>query len=284
MTRCRYPGARRLITLPLKKAAMALSICLGTLATGSAAIGSQVADLCYTVSGGQAGQYEPALDGTLEILSWNIQKASNAGWAADLATLAVDIDLAFIQEASLQAGIPEIVGNPLYQAFAPGYSSGELETGVMTLSTRSPVQTCQFTSWEPLLGTPKATSITRFPLARRDDTLLAINLHAVNFALGLDELQGQLRALNDLLAMHTGPVILAGDLNTWSEERQQLVDTFAARYGLAPVAFTPDLRSRVFGRALDHIYVRGMTAMEAQAIAVTTSDHNPLRVSLVLDP
>ena len=45
----------------------------------------------------------------LEILSWNIQKASNAGWAEDLASFSDGVDLAFIQEASLQAQIPGVI-------------------------------------------------------------------------------------------------------------------------------------------------------------------------------
>ena len=37
---------------------------------------------------------------------------------------------------------------------------------------------------------------------------------------------------------------------------------------------------RAFGRALDHIYVRGLRASDARVIPVSSSDHNPLRVRL----
>ena len=109
---------------------------------------------------------------------------------------------------------------------------------------------------------------------------MTINLHAVNFALGLEDFQAQFRALTDVLIRHQGPVILAGDLNTWSNDRQSLVDEFMLKHGLGPVAFEPDLRTTAFGRALDHIYVRGMQAQFARVIPVTSSDHNPLRVRL----
>ena len=79
-----------------------------------------------------------------------------------------------------------------------------------------------------------------------------------------------------------GPVIFAGDFNTWSASRQAAVDDFMSEHGLGSIAFEPDLRSRAFGRALDHIYVRGMQAEFAQVIPVTTSDHNPLRVRLAI--
>jgi endonuclease/exonuclease/phosphatase (EEP) superfamily protein YafD len=223
------------------------------------------------------------LSGQLDILSWNIQKSSNTGWDRDLAELSGGVNLAFIQEASIQARIPEVLAGPLYQEFAQGYTTPEYETGVMTLSSSSPSLSCRFTSWEPWLGTPKATSVTEFPLAGRAERLLAINLHAVNFAWGLEDFRQQFRALKDLLARHRGPVILAGDLNTWSQERQALVDEFTTEYGLAPVAFNPDLRSTVFGRALDHIYIRGLHTLAARVVPVATSDHNPLLVKLALN-
>jgi endonuclease/exonuclease/phosphatase (EEP) superfamily protein YafD len=244
---------------------------------------------------GESGQYcsealeQPLVSvgeefsGQLDILSWNIHKANDIGWEQDLAELAGEVNLAFIQEASIQAGIPEVIKNPLFESFAAGYTTSGQQTGVMTLSSSSPSRHCNFTSWEPWLGTPKATSITEYPLAGRDDRLLAINLHAVNFALGVEDLQRQLRALAGLLEEHTGPVILAGDLNTWSGQRQTLVDDFVSDFGLDAVAFTPDLRTTVFGRALDHIYIRGMEAQDARVIPVSSSDHNPLMVRLVVN-
>lgn len=222
------------------------------------------------------------LSSELEILSWNIQKAGNIGWAEDLASFSTGVDLAFIQEASMQAHIPQFVQNNMYQAFAAGYTTGSLETGVMTLSSSSPSVHCNLTSWEPWLGTPKATSVTEYPLAGRDERLLTINLHAVNFALGLVDFQAQFQALTDILNSHQGPVIVAGDLNTWSDKRQAVVDNFMSGHGLGPVTFEPDLRTTTFGLALDHIYIRGMRAELARVIPVTSSDHNALRVRLAL--
>jgi endonuclease/exonuclease/phosphatase (EEP) superfamily protein YafD len=264
----------------LSALAVATALCL-TLASTLAA--AQTEKPCVDGLGQGVVTEGEALAGQLDILSWNIQKASNSGWAQDLAALSGGVNLAFIQEASIQADIPRVIDNPLHQAFAAGYTTSERETGVMTLSSSSPSLRCNFTSWEPWLGTPKATSVTEFPLAGREDRLLAINLHAVNFALGLVDFQQQFGALKNLLDTHPGPVILAGDLNTWSEQRQELVDDFTREYGLAAVIFSPDLRTTVFGRALDHIYVRGLQAREARVIPVSSSDHNPLWVRLALN-
>lgn len=235
---------------------------------------------CAVALGQATVQRGDELAGDLEILSWNIQKASNAGWAEDLARFSEDIDLAFIQEASVQARIPQVLAPGLHANFAQGYTTAQRETGVMTLSTSAPSGHCQLTSWEPWLGTPKATGITEYPLRDRDDRLLAINLHAINFDLGLERFHAQFDTLRDLLSRHQGPIILAGDLNTWSAERQALVDGFMREYGMGSIRFEPDLRTRAFGRALDHIYVRGLRADDARVIPVSSSDHNALRVKL----
>jgi len=223
------------------------------------------------------------LSDSLEVLSWNIQKTSNEGWMEDLLELAEGTDLTFIQEAALQAQLGEVhPAGPLYQSFAQGYSSGSQSTGVMTLSTRAPTMQCNFTRTEPWLRTPKAAAVTEHALAGRDDRLLAINIHAVNFTLGVEDLREQLHALAILLDDHQGPVILAGDFNTWSKTRQQLVDSMLSRYGLTPVSFSPDLRTTAFGRVLDHIFVRGFQAEAARVVPVASSDHNALRARLRL--
>ena len=130
----------------------------------------------------------------------------------------------------------------------------------MTLSAAAPSGHCRLTAREPWLGTPKATGITEYALRGSDEPLLAVNLHAVNFELAPTRFRSQFRALGDVLDGHTGPVIVAGDMNTWSAGRQSLVDAFMAEHGLGSVRFEDDLRTRAFGRALDHIYVRGLQA------------------------
>ncbi len=257
-----------------------LSASLALALEPAPAAGDQPGQACALPSFVEIGPSEAALAGELEVLSWNIQKASNAGWEQDLASLGESIDLAFIQEASTRAGIAELLPRSLFQAFARGYTTDTLETGVMTLSAGAPSLHCNFTAVEPWLGTPKATSVTLYPLQDRSDRLLTINLHAVNFAFGLEDFRRQFADLADLMGQHQGPIILAGDLNTWSDSRQAVVDELMSRHGLEPVSFEPDLRTRVFGRVLDHIYIRGLRALSAEVIPVGTSDHNPLRVRL----
>jgi len=252
---------------------VAALVCMGAAATTQS-------ETCAATLGQSAVPAGGELGGELEVLSWNIQKASGVGWADDLAKLGAGVDLAFFQEAAVAAHIPRLLRPDLHSNFAPGYIATGGATGVLTLSAGTPSAHCQLTAWEPWLGTPKATGITEFPLRDREDRLLAINLHAINFELNPENFHAQLDALRDVLDGHEGPVILAGDLNTWSGDRQSMVDAFMREYGLGSVAFEPDLRTRAFGHALDHIYVRGLRTDAARVVPVTSSDHNALRVRL----
>jgi hypothetical protein len=208
-----------------------------------------------------------ALSLPLEIISWNIQKNSQPGWASELLSFGGETHLTFIQEATLKARLGELrPSGPLYQSFAEGYITASRRTGVI------------------LLGTRKAATVTEHVLEGHRERLLAINLHAVNFTFNLQELQAQLQPLVVLLSSHRGPAILAGDINTWSDARQRLVDGLLAQCGLSPLHFDPDWRTRFFGRPLDHIYVRGLVAEHTEVIPVRSSDHNALRARLQLSP
>ncbi len=235
----------------------------------------------------QASVAEPgkqkALGTDIEILSWNIQKAGAEGWSKDFGDLAQPAQLVFLQEATLQAGIPALLPDAWVSVFSEGYTTDAIQSGVMTLAASAPISHCRHSSIEPLLRTPKAASVAHYPLKGRSDTLLAINLHAVNFSLGLTSLRDQFKPLVAALLAHEGPAIVAGDFNTWSESRQVLVDQFMSAQGLAPVQFADDQRSRPTGRALDHVYVRGMTTRSAEVLPVSSSDHNPIRLRVSIN-
>jgi len=224
------------------------------------------------------------LNQQLNVLIWNIEKAGNPGWDADLNSLGGSSDLLLIQEASLQAGIVSALPQPLHQAFAAGYTTKKQATGVLTLSSVEPSLQCNFTAWEPWLGTPKATNITEYPIAGLEQRLLVINLHAVNFSVGLEEFNAQISALKPLLSQHIGPLIVAGDFNTWSNNRTRSLETFMLSHQLSPVSFSPDQRTRFLNMPLDHVYLRGLNLLDASAVEVESSDHNPLMITVEVPP
>jgi endonuclease/exonuclease/phosphatase (EEP) superfamily protein YafD len=222
-----------------------------------------------------------ALDGqAIRILNWNIQKSSQAGWVEDLNRLATGADLVMLQEAILEAELRDKLEGNYHVVFAPGYFSEDYRSGVFTASRVPPQAHCTLSHQEPWLGTPKATNITEYPLAGTNHRLLVINLHMVNFTLGMEDFAAQIEALSPLLLAHEGPLLVAGDFNTWSESRRAHVEAFMAEHQLSAVKFTPDHRTTIWSMPLDHLYLRGLRPLEAKTIAVETSDHNPLLVTL----
>ena len=216
----------------------------------------------------------------IRLVSWNMQKKSIPNWRADYSRLTDGRDLILIQEASLREDtIGDLPAVP-HWSFAPGYRTGDSITGVLTLSSRQPLARCSFANTEPLLRTPKATSITQFALEGSDETLLVVNVHAVNFSLGLGSYKRQFAQISDVLEGHQGPIILSGDFNTWRAGRTRTIEAMAEKLELLPIVFSDDNRKRFLGSPLDHIYVRGLSASNSDSSIVTSSDHNPMTVTL----
>jgi len=216
----------------------------------------------------------------IRLVSWNMQKKSIPNWRADYSRLTDGRDLILIQEASLRVDTVGDLPAAPHWSFAPGYRTGESITGVLTLSSSQPLARCSFVNIEPLLRTPKATSITQFALEGHDETLLVVNVHAVNFSLGLGSYKRQFAQIADVLEGHQGPIILSGDLNTWRAGRTRTIEAMAEKLELSAIEFSDDNRTRFFGSPLDHIYVRGLSATSSDSSIVTSSDHNPLTVTL----
>ncbi len=216
----------------------------------------------------------------IELLNWNIQKGGKDDWGLELRKLGTHADVLTLQEAPLvNPGWKEQVIES-FHAFAPGFRTPVTPTGVMTVSTAVPLVQCNLAAREPWLRTPKATLVTEYALDGRADTLLVVNVHAVNFTLGLGAFEAQIEGASRVLARHDGPVIFAGDFNTWRRSRLAHLESIVGKHGLAVVNFPLDVRKRVFGLPLDHVYVRGLEVVDAETQATSTSDHNPMRVWL----
>jgi endonuclease/exonuclease/phosphatase (EEP) superfamily protein YafD len=224
----------------------------------------------------------PGLDHrSFAVVNWNIQKAANTGWERDLGALAASADLVLLQEAPFELDWKAALHAQPFGTFAPGYVTAGSETGVVTLSSIPVSAHCAQQHLEPWLRTPKATEFSHFRVDN-GDMLLVVNLHGVNFALGTADWQTQLGAAIARVDAHTGPVILGGDFNSWSDTRRELLLDLTSSRSLQPVEFREDRRTRVFGNVLDHMYVRGLAVVDSQTYAVSSSDHNPFRVTLAV--
>ncbi len=104
---------------------------------------------------------------------------------------------------------------------------------MLTASRVAPLATCTQRIGEPLIVVPKSAVISWFRVAGQREPLAVVNIHAINFALTLGAYQAQLAALADVLARHRGPVIFAGDFNTWTKARRAALSATATKLGLA---------------------------------------------------
>jgi endonuclease/exonuclease/phosphatase (EEP) superfamily protein YafD len=230
-------------------------------------------------------QYRELDSSDIRIVNWNIQKGGDPEWINDLASFANDPNLMIFQEASQDTGAWDIVASDHSRSFARGYrtpgAAGSV-TGVMTLSSAEPWTRCSLISMEPWLRSPKATMITEYGLTNSDQSLLVVNIHAINFALGNKDFQEQIQRAMSVIDVHTGPILLSGDFNTWHQGRTTLLREMTDDLGLTMLNFDEDHRKRAFGLPLDHIYYRGLTVIEATSGTVNSSDHNPMSARMSL--
>jgi endonuclease/exonuclease/phosphatase (EEP) superfamily protein YafD len=145
---------------------------------------------------------------------------------------------------------------------------------------------------------PKVSLITEYQLPG-DESLLTVNVHLLNFERwGTMKFQSQLDELAEIMADHRGPIILAGDFNTWNKKRLDLVQKLAEKLNLKEVIDFPAGRTTadmafsefnwVFGidknLPLDRVFYRGFKAHSPRILPYESSDHNPLLVELTQSP
>ena len=241
---------------------------------------------CVSQLGSNKQRQQHELDSSdIRIVNWNIRKGGDPDWTDDLASFISEPDLMIFQEASQDTDAWETVAANYYRSFARGYrtpgASGSV-TGVMTLSSAEPLTRCSLVSLEPWLRSPKATMITEYGLTKTDQSLLVVNIHAINFTIGNKWYREQIRRALSVMNEHSGPILLSGDFNTWHWGRSAILREMTADLGLTVLTFKEDHRKRAFGLPLDHIYYRGLHVIEATTSTVTSSDHNPMSARLSL--
>lgn len=238
---------------------------------------------CISSLAGRSDALRPELDSTgIEVVNWNIQKGRNTEWVSDLAAEDMGPDLLILQEASRRTVIWRDLVPDHHSSFAEGFGPNWSPSGVMTVSAAAPITECTLVAHEPWFGTRKATLITEYGLSGTNRTLLVVNIHGINFTVGLRDLENQFAQALAVIDAHDGPVVVSGDFNTWRSQRAKVLEDMLAGLGLTALEYDVDHRKRFFGWALDHIYVRGFHSEYATTINSTASDHNPMAVRLSL--
>ncbi len=219
----------------------------------------------------------------ITLLSWNIYKGSGERWRDDYQRLAKDKDIVLLQEGVLDAEIPLHVSEQhQFWRSVVAFHYGDSPSGVMTASRNKPLSECGLLESEPLIQVPKSALISYHSIADSDKQLLVANVHAINFTLGLGSYRAQMQALTERLQTHQGPMVVAGDFNSWSDARFEVLSEMREQLALHRLNFSNDQRSQIFDRPIDEIFYRQLEPVDQQVYSVTSSDHNPLEVTFRL--
>ncbi|MGR5418743.1 endonuclease/exonuclease/phosphatase family protein [Vibrio diabolicus] len=227
-----------------------------------------------------------ALDqgGEINVLVWNIYKQNRNNWQSALNEFSADKQLLLLQEASMTPSFKQwlVDGNWVSNQVSAFKALGS-GAGVISIAQGQPEKACAYTSKEPWLRLPKSALYSQYQLSN-GERLAVVNVHAINFTVGTQEYVSQLTALEMLLKHHTGPILFAGDFNSWSESRVNAMRQALKAADLQEVTFSPDHRVQfITGLPLDHVFYQGLTLKYAKAPQSDASDHNPLLLSFTLD-
>ncbi len=224
-----------------------------------------------------AGDHSTKASSAIDLLVWNVQKFENPSTLPWLQKTTAQIILTQESIASIQEAFARTLD--ANQAFSPGYRTlGNETSGVGIITKLQTSLTCAWQHQEPWLLTPKATLVSALPLA--NEVLIAVNLHAINFSIGTQELQQQIEAISDVIDQYDGPIVVAGDFNTWSKARTLVLERFIAQHDLHAANFDPDHRVRPFAYPLDHILTKNLNVLTTRSEETDLSDHTPLMVTI----
>ncbi|MDR0953725.1 MAG: endonuclease/exonuclease/phosphatase family protein [Elusimicrobiota bacterium] len=224
------------------------------------------------------------LGASFSLCVWNFQKCKNKKWTDDFAALASDTDIFLGQEIRIHKKVEAaLIKTPLYWSSAVSFYSlyKKLATGITIGSLAKPLHLEIIAPVkEPFVKVPKMTMSAVFDIAGTE--MLVINVHAINFK-GIKAFEENLRQAKNLLKLFKGPIIIAGDFNTWSKRRLLAAKTLIQSLHMREVKFTPDNRARFFKHPVDYIFTRGLKLQKAWIPITKSSDHNPMRAIFTLD-
>jgi endonuclease/exonuclease/phosphatase (EEP) superfamily protein YafD len=199
----------------------------------------------------------------IEVLTWNVLKFKRENSFSDLIYLTAKSDIAFIQES-------------VHSADLQTQFQSEIQTG-----TRFPqikVEAVKAPALEPVVNTPKVTGFSTIEI--QGHKVLLVNIHGLNANQGLD-FERHIHQVYEIIKKFKGPVIWAGDFNTWNPIRTMYLKNKAKDLGMT--LLKPEVDNRKM--KLDHIIVRGFKVNSVFILETyESSDHWPVRAELEFSP
>lgn len=223
----------------------------------------------------------------INILVWNMYKGIREGWQEAYQRRIKDKHILFLQEVFLDNKMLGVLksDHPRTYLMATSYFdtwNDDVPSGVATASVSNPLDYSYLRSHsrEPVAGTPKMGIYVEYDLADTDMNLLTANIHSINFV-SAEKMKSMLDRIEERLSAHDGPVILAGDFNTWTKTKMEYLHEMVKRLGFNEVRFPEDHRTRLFSHALDWVFVKDLSIISAKVHDdIKSSDHNALEVVL----
>jgi endonuclease/exonuclease/phosphatase (EEP) superfamily protein YafD len=220
----------------------------------------------------------------IKVLVWNIFRAKKDLWDEEFQKFGESKDLFLIQEFFQSPRFIETIKSFSMVRWDLGLTylyrqRNGAGTGNMVGSSAEPSMILIKHSHchEPILKTPKAMAISKYPLFGRNEELLVISVHAINFTRN-NCFRDHIKQAIDEVKKHQGPVLLAGDFNTHHQARTNYLMKAIREVGLSPVKFIDGHLRMKFGRHyLDHSFVRGLDVKHARVFGnAKGSDHKPM--------
>ena len=225
----------------------------------------------------------------INVLVWNIYKGENTTWKNEFFRLTKQKDLLLIQESMTHSRVSDELRRMPWMEFVFATSWYNIkylnsETGVMTGSTSPSIESKWQRSYylEPILHTPKMLLFTKYKVKGKKEDLLVANIHGINVVRAY-KLRHMLDKAAEVIKEHTGPVIFAGDFNTWTKTKINNMRSVLKRLGLKAVKFKNDIRTNFRGNPLDHTWVRGFDILNANVPNSSGSDHMPMTLKLKIN-
>ncbi len=219
----------------------------------------------------------------IAFLNWNIYKGNGENWQRDLSGFAQSHDLMTIQEAMLDEELTALLERHDFNwVMNTAFHFNGVAAGVMTVAGADAVYSCGFMVEEPLIQIPKSTLVSYYTIEGSKKRLLVANIHGINFTFGVSVYRQQMERLYDAIKHHDGPMIVAGDFNSWSENRMSEVSELINKLSLSNIEYPVNNKTHVFGNAIDHVFYRQLELVSNKVLQVSSSDHNPISVNFRL--
>lgn len=237
--------------------------------------------------GAMNSQVQDRLPELFRLLVWNVKKNEIKGMVEDYRQISQDAHLVLLQEMIDQPQLmvdmtlakPDLTWT-MARAFF--WKSTQSYTGVATGSTARPIRMEPYLSpvAEPIAKTPKSVMLSEYEIGNSGARLMVVNIHAINFV-SQSSFAAHIDQVVSLIRDHVGPLVVAGDFNTWTDPRLIYLERAMNKLGLKNL----DLGKAGWLNAFDHVFARGLRVEQSIGLdRIATSDHKPLLVDLVYDP